>query len=442
MSEIYRAQTNAGGSTAFGGADADHFGASVGRAIGGVGEQVEAIGKREEQIRKAKEADAENAAAALAFSRAQTELATAEIDGRATAGKGGAGHTDAIAAMAEERVKTGLASIKNPAIRTRWQLRYEELRGSTRTRAYEFETAAKSAAIVEDAGETIRTLSVGMQNNPNPEGLVVSLQTIEDLAGGLSAPDAVKSKIVREGQRDITVSFGEAQVKKDPRAFIYEKDGKTPGGILQRISNYLSPDDVKALRTTAELEIARLEVVDRRKAAVWEATARNNGSALLKRITAGDTSVTEAELKSFRADAAKFNEGAGDAALTVDIDKAMVTRGLTVMTKDWSETDWSEQITKREKVPVEKRTTAQNMELEQLRTMRPGAVARFNNNIHEWVVNAGLGEPPAIDLDNPSAAQGEARARGRLRTQPAVGPARRCGRARARQLGARSVRCP
>lgn len=399
----YRAQTNPGGSTALSGARPND---AVAEGIQQLGGAMRRIGERE----KARDRDMQNAAAGLEFATISSELDKAEIDARDNAAPGAAGHTESIDKLADERINKALGNIRDERLRAAYQTRYADLRGTVSNRAYGWERAAHTELMVSNVGETKRILANGQQNNPDPVGYEVSRDTLKTMWEHLDVAPAIKEKGLREDLRDLALAAGQAWADKEPKAFLYEKDGKTDGGILKRLSPDLTADDIDKLRTRGQAELARLEAKASKAAAVWESRRRDEIQAVGKRITDfGDfDTITEKDWDLIAEDVKKFNDGAGDKTLELDVGKWRDLALLGKSTKDWTPADWKKNVEELEAKP--KLSTEEAMRLDNLRTLRGPAEAKFNAAPDAW--SNQNGDPmPAVDWGNPSRADGDARTR-------------------------------
>lgn len=394
---VYRARTSPGGSTPLSGASPEAFGAGAWGAVADAGRTISRIGDRA----LARERDAENAAAALDYATISAELDKAEIDGRDGAAPGAAGHTEAMNKLADERRAAALAKIKDPNLRAAWGARYADLKGNVEVRAYSFESAKHTEHWVTQAGDAVQTLSKSAALNPDGMGYANGREAITTLAEGFDGSDEIKQKFLKQGLRTHAVAFGEAMADKDPRAFL--GDGKT-GGILELIAPDLNAEDVDRLRTRGQAELARLEAKDRQALALEEADYRENMSALGKRIGNADYTVTDQEFEDLVAKANKF----GDKSGLLDLASWKDTQVVAVETRDWTPAQWSSAIAELEAKGT-KRTAAESLRLKHLTELRPGAESRFSEDPQGWANNAGM-PAPAIDWDNPTPAQGQARA--------------------------------
>lgn len=387
MAEPYRSQIEAN-PTSLAAASAESFGAAIGRGLSDAGAHIDhAIHTIKERDR-----DQEAASAGVAMAKISTELDQAAIDARANAGPGGAGHSEAVTKLVDERSAEALGQIKDRHIREAFTQRYAQLRDHIATREYGWEAGARVDKLATDVDDMGTTLANGAQANPDPVGLQVSLETVRhaiDVMPGLSAD--LKAKLVKEQQHKIAVGWSNAMQDKDPHLLVAALDK----GLL---NPYLQGGDVATLRSGGLVEIRRLEAAERQKKSQAEAEARETIGTLLNKV--GDGYIpNDQEWKQAEGLATTYGLSGREWDLGVAKDKAQVNRE----TRTWTPSQWDSSIAELE-AKGDKRTQGENVRLEHLKAARPASVQRFNANPYEAAAAAGS-PAPAVDWDNPTAAQ-------------------------------------
>jgi hypothetical protein len=398
MAGAYSSQTNPGGSTPFSGANAEEFGAAIGRGLGDVGAVADHILERKLAANK----DAQNAAAALEFAKVSNNLDTAEIDGRDQAGPGGTGHSETVAKLADTSIATALGNIKDPKLRAAYQARYEDLRGNVFNRAYGWERASHTAKMVNDAGETTDTLANGQLLNPDPVGLQVSLETAGTMWEHMDVSADVKEKGKRESQAAIAAGFANAMIDKDPHAFLGDSAKGTPG-ILDKIATYLDPKQVETLRSGAKIEIRRLDAEQRAAFDRAKAQASEDNTLFADKISKGYVP-TDKEWADHTALAKQYGLDKQGFDIGVLHDQADVNREFRTATP----MQLHQVINDLEAKKAEGKTSqAENIRLENVKAFAGPAIDRWNTDPE--AAAAAAGDPrPQVDWNDPTPQQLEA----------------------------------
>jgi hypothetical protein len=303
MAEPYRSQGSASGSN-FSGASPEAFGAAVGRGL------EEAGGSIDRAIHTIKERDRDNqvAAAGVELAQISTDIDTAAIDARNAAAPGGEGHSAAVAKTIQERSTEALGRIKDPHVRQIFQQRYADLHERVYTREHGWEAVARAEKLVTDFDTTGTTYANAQATNPTPDGLASALTDVHAAGNALAVSADVKTKAVREQQRKVAVGWGNAMQDKDPKSLIATLDH----GVL---NEYLEPEDIKALRSGAHVELRRAEAEQRQQLSIAQADARERINLIGKRVAAGDFSVTDAEFDGRRGRARRSTISKGRASI-------------------------------------------------------------------------------------------------------------------------------
>jgi hypothetical protein len=387
MAEPYRSQGSASGSN-FSGASPEAFGAAVGRGL------EEAGGSIDRAIHTIKERDRDNqvAAAGVELAQISTDIDTAAIDARNAAAPGGEGHSAAVAKTIQERSTEALGRIKDPHVRQIFQQRYADLHERVYTREHGWEAVARAEKLVTDFDTTGTTYANAQATNPTPDGLASALTDVHAAGNALAVSADVKTKAVREQQRKVAVGWGNAMQDKDPKSLIATLDH----GVL---NEYLEPEDIKALRSGAHVELRRAEAEQRQQLSIAQADARERINLIGKRVAAGDFSVTDAEFAAAEGDAKKYDLKGPGFDLGVWKDKRDVARE----TRTFTPAQWADTINTLE-AKGDKRSPAENVRLDHLKEMRGPSESRFNSD--PFGAAAAAGHPaPDIDWDNPTSDQ-------------------------------------
>lgn len=383
MADVYRAQTNPGGSVALSGAPALD---GVARGMEQAGASLERIGARQ----KAVDQNNENAAAAVQFAQISTGLDQAEIDGRTHAAPGGAGHTDTINKTADDQINGALGQIKDPKLRSAYEARYAELRGNVSTRAYGWEAAARSDKQVTDTGEAFDTLAKGVALNPDALGVQVSLDTVGTMSDHMDVSAELRDKLKHQGWNQVAGSFANAMIDKDPHHLVERIGGKP--SLLDTLSPYLTSDQIKSLDNGAKVEIRRLDAQARAQFDRDKAQAVQGINVLGKRVTDVHdlNNITDDDFAKARAAAKKYDLP----EKLIDIADWQDLRDVKQETRTWTTPQWNQAINeleaKKDKAPAE------NLRLKHLEQLGPAAISLINSDKSGF--EARNGNPaPAID---------------------------------------------
>lgn len=391
----YTAQTSPGGSSAYSGASPQSFGAAIGAGLADAGDAVGRIEAR----RKERNKDEEAAAAGLELAEIQSELDTAAIDARQNAAPGGAGHSETVGKFADERIATALGKLKNPDVKRAFEGQYARLRGTVHGREYAWEAGERVAKLATDFDKTGTTLANGIQSSRDPDGLQISLDTIEASGRLLSVGKDTQDKLIREQQRKVVSSYANATADVDPKLLLGDPATKQKGLLDDpRFTRYLEPEDIEQLRNGAKVEIRRQEAAERQKLELGKADAREDISVFLKRVAAGEQP-DAAEFKKYK-DLAKQYDLEGP---EFDLTNAEAKIGVNRETRDWTPAQFDGEIN-RLRQKGDKRTGDEDIRLKQLEDIRGPRESLFRSDPWGWSSNNGR-PVPEIDWDNPNAGQ-------------------------------------
>lgn len=384
---VYRASVSPGGSPVYSGANADAFGAGVGRAITGIGEGIDRI----KQINRENEA-----------SQAGVEMAqlTGDLDvyaqqQRDQAAPGGEGHTEAVLKQIDASTETALGQIKDERVRMAYKGRYAEFRGRVIARETSWQSAARIDHLVSGIDKTGTIYANQQATAPTPEGLDLALGNVDTQVGLLDTSEDLKDKLAREQKRKIVVAWGNAMVDKDHAAL----EPVIASGVL---NPYLEPEDIERLRSGVLIEGRRQEAAVKAQHAADEADAREKISLFNKRIEAGDMP-DDAEFSQYSALAKTFGLEGQEFDVGVRHSEVIVNRE----TRDWTPVQFDQAINNL-RAKGDKLSTAENVQLAQLEKIRGARVQDFVDNPQGYA--ARIGKPaPVLDWQSPSQSAVDAR---------------------------------
>lgn len=396
MATVYRAQTNPGNTPMLSGASAEAFGAAAGRGLQEAGATLDRVQEREKQ--RARETQA--AQAGVDFAKMTGEIDVASQASRETAPAAAAGHTKAQIEEADKRINAFLGTLTDEKVRNVYTERAAELRARVLSREDAFERGKRVEHFVEQVDEIGSQHANNMATNPEATrdggaSLVAALSDVEAGIKPLDMAEDVKGKLTREQQRKVAVAWGNRMVTDDHKGLIAVIETGT-------LNPYLEPEDIASLRSGALVEGRRAEAADRARKSAEEAQAREQLSLFQKRIAAGDQP-SDAEFAAHAAIAKTY----GLEGHAFDLTTAQSEVHINRETRDWTPVQFDQEIATLQG-KGDKRSTGENVRLQQLERIRGSRVSEFNSNPAAAAARAGNPAPP-VDWENPSQDQIEAR---------------------------------
>lgn len=387
MAAPYQAQLGpAATETNFSGASPEDAGAAVGRGLEQAGDTVDrAIHQFKERNR-----DMEAADAGVKLAQASQQIDQAATDARTNAAPGAAGHTQNVVSQLDDMSANNLGAIKDPKIRAAFAQRYAELRDRVGSQEYGWEAGQRVKKLVTDVDSAGTQYANAQASSPNPGAFVQSLHDVQTTIGSLAVDDDTKTKLVKEQQRKIANAFGNGLVDQNPQAVVAMLD-------KGQLNPYLEPEDIKTMRSAADVEIRRRDAAARQKRSQDEANARENIQLIGKRISSGDYSVSDAEFNAAGDDAKKY----GLKGPAFDLSDWKDKRDVVRETRDWTPGQWHSAINDLSTKQADgKSTTADGVRLKHLQELGGPAIDRFNSNPAAAAAAAGNPEPQ-VDWSNP-----------------------------------------
>jgi hypothetical protein len=270
------------------------------------------------------------------------------------------------------------------------QQRYADLRDRVGTREYAWEATARVGKLVND---------VDQQGTQYADA--------QDSQARARARSRSRSMTSRRRSSALALS-DDREAKGNPRAAAQDRrrlrqragrqgSRKSLIEILDQgvLNTYLEPEDIKSLRSAADVEIRRLEAAARQKRSQEEADARERIQLIGKRIGAGDYSVSDGEFQAAAADAKAFKlDGPG-----FDLADWKDKRDVVRETRDWTPAQWHQEINTLA-AKGDKLNTPEGVRLNHLRELGGPAIERFNSDPAAAAANGG-NPAPAVDWSNP-----------------------------------------
>lgn len=384
---VYRAGVSPGGSPVYSGANAEAFGAGIGRAITNIGEGIDRI----KQIDR----DREASQAGVDMAKVTGDLDVYAQQQRDQAAAGGDGHTEAVNLEIDKMTEAALSQIKDKRVRAAYRERYAEFKSRVVTRETSWQSAARVDNLVTGIDETGTIYANQQATAPTPEGLDLALGNVDTQVGLLEASEDLKHKLAREQKRKIVVAWGNAMV---------DQDHATLGAAIKSgvLNPFLEPEDIERLSSGVHVEGRRQEAAAKAQRSADEADAREKISLFNRRVEAGDMP-SDDEFAAHSQLAKTYGLTGQEFDVGVKHSEVVVNRE----TRDWTPVQFDQAINDL-RAKGDKLSTAENVQLAQLEKIRGGRVQDFVNNPQGYAARIGK---PAPALDWESASQGAVDAR-------------------------------
>lgn len=240
-------------------ADADVYGAAVGRALEGAGDrlhqdQIRARGIERQAIRNQEWTDA-----SAKIAQREAEITAGVAEARANAAPGAAGHVDTVREAASQGWDNILDGVTEDAVRQRIQQRRDQYLGALTERETLFQIGRQSEKVATDAQTTMATMANIVATGTDADYVDQSRQLDEFTAALEGLPADAVEKLRREGHQGLTLGYLDRMNTEDPRAALALLDGGAFNDILD-------PRQLQAAREAARIEIRRGEAAAEREA--------------------------------------------------------------------------------------------------------------------------------------------------------------------------------
>jgi hypothetical protein len=401
MPGAYQPQLNPAGGSDFEGSG------SIGQPIADALEYAGEAMDREIHRRKELHRDMEATAAGVQLAQASAALDKAAIDNRENAGPGGAGHTQSIEQMIDQQSAAALGAIKDPHVRQVFTQRWADLKSHIATREYGWEAGQRVNFLTTNVREATDTYARAQAANPDASALPSQLAGIHDTIAALGGiDDDTKHKLIVDQQRAVVLGFANAMVEKDPKFIAGDEKAGTPGLLqIADFNQYLQPDDIKALRSAAGVEIRRQEAEARQQFNLEKAQAVEQISMLKKQSGSGVV-LTDDQIAQGTALAKQYGLTGDEWDLAVIKDQNDVNREYRSATPATLHHDIN---ALQSKVAAGTATAAEQVRLKNLTAFAGPAIDRFNSDPYAASAAAGNPAPDVGDLAHPDPAKIQAR---------------------------------
>lgn len=369
-------------------ADANAFGADVGRAMAKVGDSLHRSEIQAFQIERQQKADQEAADFNARFAAARERMDKLSIDSRSNAGPGAAGHSQAMADAWKAESEQLLQGLTESRLINSAKGQMAEFGSRLRSSEYEYEQGARIGKLVADqkSASDVAANRARQAHDPKSFAEEISLgrQGIEALVG---VPEKVKQELIQHHEQSVAVGFINGLNDTNPKGALALIDSGA-------FNEMLTPQQLDQARNGAMIEVRRADAAAQHQQQLQTAALRDQVSTLKTQISAG-VQVPDAQL----ADVQSRLSALGDNSAATEIGVLRVEAGVRREADVWKPEQYDSEINRL--AAKDKRTADEDIRLKVLRGMRPSAVSTFNNNPGEWAAKNGA-PPPTIDLDNPA----------------------------------------
>ncbi len=302
-------------------ADADAYGAGIGRAIEQGGEQLHRSQLRAYQAERRLQADSEAADVARRSAEARLSIDEFVRTSRTGPTPGAKGHGEAVRKTLEDQRAALLNGIREDSIRNNAAAAWDDYAARVTGREEEYELGrgvALDVSNIERAGELAenRVVSGGGDAEIYREELTQGYAAIDALE---NVTPEEKEKLKRARETGLTAAWLRARMATDPATVRME----LASGAYDKL---LTPEQVERLDRGAELEI-KAKVVEAEAAASEARTAARNGlEAIEARVEAGDIPAAKEVQAAISAARAAGVPEADMIRLTTKVDDATILR--------------------------------------------------------------------------------------------------------------------
>jgi hypothetical protein len=369
-------------------ADANAFGADVGRAIGRVGDSVHRSEISAYQIERQQKADQEAADFNSRFAQARERMDKLSVDLRNSAGPGAAGHAKAIADAWEAESGQLLQGLSETRLINSAREQLTQFGGRLRSSEYEFEQGARVGKLVADQKTATDVAANRASQVQDPqkyaEEIRIGREGIDALVG---VPDNVKQELIQHHEQAVSIGYLNGLNNSNPRAAIALIDS----GAFNEL---LTQQQLDQARNGAQVEIRRADAAAAHQQALQTQALKDEVETVNAQISAG-VEIPDGRLADLQNRLTAIGDMGGATKIGVTRIEAGVRREADV----WRPEQYDAEINRLE--AKGKRTPDEDIRLKTLRGMRGTAVSTFNNNPGEWAAKNGFA-PPAIDVTDAS----------------------------------------
>ena len=298
---------------------------AIGAAAQGAGQiiaQNQAVNQQVEDIEYARNRALQDGDLARRQVEIETDLISEVAALRGQAKPGGAGHTDAVRKLVDERYAPLLGDIGDEDLRNRYALSIARTSANIVSREDQFEIGARVEKQVEDFS-AYRDGKANLLNRlPDGANMAAALGELDERIAGLELPDDAKAKLRRETVERYGVSAVQGVIRDDPK----RASEMLASGAFDTL---LDPGAFQSLSASAEAADAR-EANAAIKAQNEAAAAFKENATLLIEQTNDGGDVDPGQLLTL----AQQAEARGDKPLAYDLNKAAGTAKVNAGFRD------------------------------------------------------------------------------------------------------------
>lgn len=303
---------------------------------------------------------------------------------RTAAQPGGTGHVDAM----KERIKTRRAAllegITEDDVRANAETQFIDYESRLLTQEGDWQEGQRVGKLVNDTGQLSQVASNRVRGKP--EAYSEELKAGYDAIAAMAVGDDVKTKLREQHEQQVTVSYGNAMLEKNPAMF----KGLLASGAFDAI---LNPQQVEAFHNGIDVELRRQQAVIEHQANL-EAKRDNDEIGAIRAELAGGVEVSPDRIVPLMQRAEARGDKSVAAALAVQLVQTQTKRE----TDTWTPAQWDNAITTLE--GKAKRSPQEDIRLSALREGRSAAIQTYENRPGDWAAKNGF-PPPIMNLAEP-----------------------------------------
>lgn len=387
----YRPQVQPRGTAPMPLASAEDYGAGVGRGVQQLAGAIHRDQLTRFEIQENAAQDRELADVNARFAQVRADYDRAEIDARAEAGPGGAGHAEKMAELRAKAKSELLTGVGYQHVQDRVNAQFDAWNGDADSRAYGWEVVKRAGKTIDDSQTIIRAATNRVRTGLDPNAYQQESLQVDDHINGLKGIDAEKKDELRRwAHAELAIAHIERMQEINPAAALV----MIQSGAFNDI---LTPEQLDAAINGTKVEIRRADSIAAHQANMQVAADTDALSAIKTELASGQT-VDPARLDGLLARAQARGDQSAVASITVTQAQIGIKRETDVMT----EAQVNNEINRL--AGLEHPSAEEEMRLQALRQARPGIIDRNRNRPGEQAANNG-NPPPAFDLGDRASVQ-------------------------------------
>lgn len=363
------------------------FGAGVGEGIAELGDALHRGAVQRYVIEQRQIADQEATDFAARFAKARELADQVSADAKANAAAGGVGHAQAMADWWQQQREGLLQGITHRDVQQRAQGALDNFGASFVGQAEEWQAAKGVAKAVTDVKTSHDVAANRVRTNPASYGeeLTALHHTMDALTG---IPEDERDQLIREGDQRLSNSVIDGMID-------HGQLGAAKALLASgKLDDVLTPEQIDQAHNRIDVETRREQAMQEHQVALAKAQINEQTATLKARVAAGDQPAP-AEFDTAIANAKSI----GDESSVVELTASKAKVGINRMSQPWLPDQYRQAIDQLE-AKGDKRSSAENIELAQLKEIAPKRIEDFNRDPGSWA--ALNGNPrPKLDITDP-----------------------------------------